>query len=373
MAQKGVQLDRETFSCSICLDLLKDPVTIPCGHSYCMNCIKSFWDEEDRKGIHSCPQCRKTFTARPVLEKNTMLAALVEQLKKTGLQAAAADHCYAGPEDVACDVCTGRKLKAIKSCLVCLVSYCEKHLQPHYESQTFKKHTLVKTSVKLQDNICSPVSETRDKLQDILREEQTNISLTVTEEDVLLSPAEPKTRAGFLKCSCDITLDPNTAHRFLLLSEGNRKVTFMEQLQSYSDHPDRFTDYSQVLSRESLTGRCYWEVEWRGGGVHVAVAYKNISRARWDSFFGNNDKSWVLHCDTNSYKFFHNKVQTVLSGPRSSRVGVYLDHRAGILSFYSVSETTTLLHRVQTTFTQPLYAGLCLWFDGDTAELIKVK
>ncbi|XP_035770349.1 tripartite motif-containing protein 16-like protein [Neolamprologus brichardi] len=178
--------------------------------------------------------------------------------------------------------------------------------------------------------------------------------------DKLLSPPEPKTRAGFLKYSHEITLDPNTANTHLLLSEDSRKVTIMRQKQSYSDHPERFTGWLQVLSRESLTGCCYWEVEWRGRGVGLAVAYKDIGRAGSldESKFGFNDKSWSLRCDINGFQFWHNEVQTVLSGPRSSRVGVYLDHRAGILSFYSVSETMTLLHRVQTTFTQPLYAGL---------------
>ncbi|XP_047433465.1 tripartite motif-containing protein 16-like, partial [Mugil cephalus] len=170
----------------------------------------------------------------------------------------------------------------------------------------------------------------------------------------------PKDQDEFWKYSCEITLDPNTANTRLLLSEGNRKVTLMDQHQSYSHHPDRFTGccHYQVLSRESLTGRCYWEVEWRGGVVNVAVAYKNISRAgRSDECaFGFNDKSWSLFCETNRYTFHHNKVQTPVSGPGSSRVGVYLDHRAGLLSFYSVSETMTLLHRVQTTFTQ---ASLC--------------
>uniref|UniRef100_A0AAZ1XDV0 B30.2/SPRY domain-containing protein n=1 Tax=Oreochromis aureus TaxID=47969 RepID=A0AAZ1XDV0_OREAU len=164
------------------------------------------------------------------------------------------------------------------------LSHTEDHIQflHNYPSLSALSESTDSSSINIRplsyfEDVTAAVSEVRDKLQDILREEWTNISLTVTEVDVSLSdPPEPKTRAGFLKYSCEITLDPNTANTYLLLSEGNRKVTLTEQ-QSYSDHPDRFTGWFQVLSRESLTGRCYWEVEWRGGGVDVAVAYKNIT------------------------------------------------------------------------------------------------
>ncbi|XP_034752937.1 tripartite motif-containing protein 16-like [Etheostoma cragini] len=222
------------------------------------------------------------------------------------------------------------------------------------------------------EDVTAAVSELRDKLEDVLSEKRTNVSPTGTEVDVLLAQPEPKTRAGFLQYSREITLDPNTANTRLFLSEGNRKATHMFQQQSYSRHPHRFTVWFQVLSRESLTGRCYWEVEMRGR-VYVAVTYKNIRRAGGSAGcrFGFNDKSWALRCVNSSYTFYYNNVQTPVSGPESSRVGVYLDHSAGILSFYSVSKTMTLLHGVQTTFTQPLYAGLACY--GFSAELCKVK
>uniref|UniRef100_A0A671Y2N6 Uncharacterized protein n=1 Tax=Sparus aurata TaxID=8175 RepID=A0A671Y2N6_SPAAU len=778
------QLQEIKLSCSICLDLLKDPVTIPCGHNYCMSCIKDCWDTENDKEAHSCPQCRQSFTPRPVLVKNTMLAELVEEVKKVQLQAASPDHSSAGPGDVTCDFCAGKKLKAFKSCLVCMVSYCEQHLQPHYSVAALKKHKLVEATLKLQENICSrhdevmkifcrtdqqcicylcsmddhkghdtvsaaaeraerqtqlgasqqkiqqriqdrekdikvlqrrveavnlsadkavedsektftqlirliekrssevkqqirsqqktevsrakdleeelqqeitelrrkdteleklshtedhlhflnnyvslsrlsepkdlpsidihllpsfegvtaAVSEARDKLQAVLnvacdyctgkklkafksclvcmasyceqhlqphysvaalkkhklveatlklqenvcshhdevmkifcrtdqqcicylcsmddhkghdtvsaaaeraerqmelgasqqkiqqriqdrekdikvlqrRVEAVNLSadkavedsektftqlirliekrssevkqqirsqqktevsrakdleeelqqeitelrrkdtelekLSHTEDhlhfmnnyfslsrlsepkdlpsiDIHLLPSFegvtaavseardklqavlseewtkislPRTRTELLKYSCEITLDPNTANKRVSLSDRNRKATLMSVDQVYSAHTDRFVEWWQVLSREGLTGRCYWEVKW-SGTVYISVAYKNISRTgtRTECRFGNNDKSWSLECNSGGYKLRHNNINTSISGPQSSTVGVYLDHSAGTLSYYSVSETITLLHRVQTTFTQPLYAGFWLPF-----------
>uniref|UniRef100_A0A3B3S9W1 B30.2/SPRY domain-containing protein n=1 Tax=Paramormyrops kingsleyae TaxID=1676925 RepID=A0A3B3S9W1_9TELE len=121
--------------------------------------------------------------------------------------------------------------------------------------------------------------------------------------------------------------------------------------------------HCEGASVTGLTGRCYWEVEWSGCSIDIAVTYKGINRKGLgvDSGFGYNDKSWCLSCSTSSYSFWHNNEETAVSGPPSPRIGVYLDHRAGTLSFYRVSDTVTLLHRVQTTFTKPLYPGFGLW------------
>ncbi|KAL1277215.1 hypothetical protein QQF64_023888, partial [Cirrhinus molitorella] len=166
---------------------------------------------------------------------------------------------------------------------------------------------------------------------------------------------------GLRKYACNLTLDPNTAHTQLILSEENRKITNVKEHQPYPDHPDRFVDREQILCKERLTGRCYWEIKMSGTG-NVAVAYKGIGRKSGiDCWFGLNEKSWSMYCSDMNYTVWYNNKSTDVSGPsaRSNRVGVYVDVSAGTLSFYSVSEahTLTYLHTFNTTFSEPLYAG----------------
>ncbi|XP_045072133.1 stonustoxin subunit beta-like [Coregonus clupeaformis] len=173
---------------------------------------------------------------------------------------------------------------------------------------------------------------------------------------------------------CDLTLDLNTVNRHLSLSEENRKVTLTKEKQLYPDHRERFQYWHQVLCREGLTGRCYWEVEWSGNRAGIGVTYKGICRRGMIGVcrIGWNDKSWSLTCYDNNYYAWHNNKSTTIDVPPSSshRVGVYLDWPAGTLSFYRVSsDTLTHLNTFHSTFTEPLYPGFRVWDDGASVSL----
>ncbi|XP_067446610.1 NACHT, LRR and PYD domains-containing protein 12-like isoform X2 [Thunnus thynnus] len=184
-------------------------------------------------------------------------------------------------------------------------------------------------------------------------------------------------KPGLRKYACELKLDTNTTNRKLKLSDNNRKVTHVEEDQSYPDHPDRFDVWPQLLCTNVLIGRYYWEVEWRGR-VYISVTYREISMKEHsdDGLFGRNDQSWSLYCSDDAvYSVCHNKTVTSISSSSSSpcssssssvsnRVAVYVDCPAGLLAFYRVSSDTLIhLHTFSTTFTQPLYAGFgfTLW------------
>uniref|UniRef100_A0A8C1YBY4 Tripartite motif-containing protein 16-like n=1 Tax=Cyprinus carpio TaxID=7962 RepID=A0A8C1YBY4_CYPCA len=540
------RISQDEFMCPVCLDLLKDPVTIQCGHSYCKSCIEGSWDQEDQTRVYSCPQCRETFSPRPALARNTMLAELVEKLKKTKLSA----DCDAGAGDVQCDVCTGRKYKAVKSCLMCQESYCQTHFDRHEAFHSRKPHKVIEATGRLQEMICqkhekhlemycitdqqcicelctkyehknhdtvsaaaqrtekqkqlkkmqktsqqkekdlqqlretveshkrsaqtavedseriftelirsterrcselvrllipdirdqektavsraegrmkqmeqeindlrrrdaeleqlshtqdhiqflqsfqslsappeSPdinedpfsslissdalresVHQLRDKLEDFCKEELKKISDRVTFTNIV-----PRTRNDFLQYSRRLTLDLNTVNKHLCLSEGKRLITNTNTLQPYPDHPDRFDEWSEVLCRESVCGRCYWEIEWSAGilgGVDISVSYKSISRKGGiECVFGCNDQSWSLYCTSSRISFGNSNIWTHLPVKSiSSRIGVFVDHSAGTLSFYSVSDTMSLIHTVQTRFTHPLYPAFGV-YKGSSVKL----
>lgn len=170
----------------------------------------------------------------------------------------------------------------------------------------------------------------------------------------------------------ELTLDPNTANNHLILSEGNRKLMQGPDEQPYVDHAERFEFFKQVMCQQGLSGRSYWEAEWTGGNVVIAMSYKDIPRkgGKGNCVFGSNNKSWKLDCSSDSYTAHHNKQKTDIPAPafRSNRVGVYLDQPAGVLSFYSIStepHTQTHLHTYYANFLQPLYAGF--WVDINTS------
>ncbi|XP_049423922.1 E3 ubiquitin-protein ligase TRIM47-like [Epinephelus fuscoguttatus] len=555
--ERGVDLDQSQFCCSVCLDLLKEPVTVPCGHSYCKSCIECCWDEVKKKGKYSCPQCRETFSPRPVLRRNNMLAEVVEMIKRTGTQLASPAAACAGPADVACDFCRGTsKNKATMSCLTCLASYCPVHLKPHHSVPVLKKHQLVSATIPLQEKMCTKhnklmevycrtdkkcicylcvldehkghgtvsaaaeraeeqkqliVSQKKvqerfqkrekelnellqavkdlknctqpavkscdkifdelisslkkrrtlvkqlikaqeqtavaqaDELQLQLEEEITNLKKNDTELEQLsqtddhihfiqtfkslstscetpdrppgpvvypqrptfkpvtdcmsalrgdiesllkdkwpmisatvstiVVPPVPKTREEFLRYCRPLTLDQNSVSQYFSISEQCRLVTSNYCYSSYSYSCTSSQIIMQVLCKEGLSGRCYWEVSLNGNPWSVAVSYKDSSSTN-ASEFGNDNKSWSLNCST--YTFRHNSLNKTVPGPKSSKIGVYLDYKAGTLSFYSISGTMTLLHKEHTTFTQPLYPGLGLKHDrsqtssGYYAELIKL-
>ncbi|XP_028460598.1 E3 ubiquitin-protein ligase TRIM21 isoform X2 [Perca flavescens] len=155
MAAANYLPSEDQFLCSICLDVFTDPVTIPCGNNFSKNCITEHWNTNDQ---YLCPMCNKVFNTKPELHVNTFISEMVAQFRQSAQQKAgssSSEQQVSKPGEVPCDVCTGTKLKALKSCLVCLVSYCETHLEPHLTMSGLKRHQLIDPVENLEGRMCT--------------------------------------------------------------------------------------------------------------------------------------------------------------------------------------------------------------------------
>ncbi|XP_051236985.1 nuclear factor 7, ovary-like [Dicentrarchus labrax] len=155
MSAASCLLTEDQFLCSICLDVFTDPVTIPCGHNFCKTCITEHWNINVQC---QCPNCKEVFDTRPHLKVNTFISEMAAQFRQSAQQKASSsssEQQVSKPGEVPCDVCTGTKLKALKSCLVCLASYCETHLDLHLTTSGLKRHQLIDPVENLEDRMCT--------------------------------------------------------------------------------------------------------------------------------------------------------------------------------------------------------------------------
>ncbi|XP_059896968.1 E3 ubiquitin-protein ligase TRIM39-like [Gadus macrocephalus] len=514
MASANTSWPEENFSCSICLDVFSIPVSTPCGHNFCRACITKFWDEQVK---YKCPVCNKLFNTRPDLRVNILISEMVDRF---GTSVRVKEQPCVEPAEVPCDVCTGTQLKAVKSCLVCLISYCQTHLEPHHRVAGLKKHRLVEPMDRLDDRMCKkhdrllelfcqteqvcvcllctvtdhkshPVIPLKEKyevktaqlgkieaeVKQLIQERQRNIQdikdtvkrskadadreiadgvqvltalmrciekcrddlnqmvkekLKSTEkqaedlikeleqeiEDLTNRSSEvkqlshtkdhlhflqafrslkdpPPTRdwttvevrppsyVGTLRRSLDqleetlnmemkklrdaelkrvqqyevdVTLDPDTAHSWLILSEDGKQVHDGGVLKELPDNPKRFTWHRFVITRQSFSsGRFYFEVQVKDKTQwFVGVARESIDRkdkAEWTPENGY----WTLLYYKDVLVFIDNPVVRVPLRAELQKVGVFVDYDEGLVSFYDVEAR---VHATGCTFSEPLYPFL---------------
>ncbi|XP_063327008.1 E3 ubiquitin-protein ligase TRIM21-like [Pelmatolapia mariae] len=525
MSAASCLLSEDQFLCSICLEVFIDPVSTPCGHNFCKNCISQHWDISDRC---QCPMCKKVFETRPELHINTFISDVVSQFRREAQQkvssSSSSEQQAAKPGEVPCDICTGTKLKALKSCLVCLASYCQTHLEPHLTASRLKRHQLIEPEENLEGRMCmkhdkhlelfcktdqtcvcvlcsvvdhkthefvplreeyegkkAELGKTEAETQQMIQKRQLKIQeiresvkmskdaanrekaegvqvFTALKESVdrrlneLIKEIEDKQETtekqaeGFIKdleqeiselmkrsseveqlsrskdhlhllqsfsslkaapttkdwtevsihppsyegtvvravdqlkeilsedmkklfeaelkrvqqYAVDVTLDPDTAHPELILSDDGKQVHFGEKRKNLPDNPERFSKSVCVLAKQSFSsGRFYFEVQveektkWILGVARESVNRKEVFTPSPENGYWTvvEHKMICLVLDDPSILFFFP------SGPE--KVGVFVDYEEGLVSFHDVDDAALIYSFTGCSFSEKLYPFFC--------------
>ncbi|KAM4698677.1 uncharacterized protein WCC33_014200 [Rhinophrynus dorsalis] len=403
---------RSQLSCSVCLSIYTDPVTLNCGHNFCQTCTKITFDSQEVLGVYSCPECRAEFQVRPELQKNTRLCNIVEYFLSLHPEQQKENEIF-------CTYC-GLHVPAVKTCLLCEASLCYVHLKKH--SNTVE-HVLTEPTSSFKSKKCSihneilkyycsedsdfvcvscclagehrghkvellneVVKKKKKKLLELTKEELSWKMGLIEEVCNLNNPVtvmrdEEEYYTGYVDSdgdhltakqdfppleTSDISMDINTASNWIEISSDLKSATCTSTDQNRPDLPERF-ESKQVLSANSFSsGRHYWEVdvseakEWL-----IGVAYPSIERKidGEDSHIGYNDKSWALTLNPCLVALHNNKWKPVDLGYPVRSVGIFLDYEAGHLSFYQLRDPVRHLHTFAATFTEPLHAAFFIITD----------
>ncbi|XP_038136296.1 E3 ubiquitin-protein ligase TRIM21-like [Cyprinodon tularosa] len=507
----------DQFLCAICQDVFTDPVSTPCGHNFCKACITQHWDGNV---LYNCPLCKELFTSRPQLKVNTFIKEMVSQFRCEAQQEASSssssEQQAAKPGEVPCDVCTGTKLKALKSCLVCLLSYCQTHLEPHLTAPRLKKHQLMEPVENLEDRMClqhdkplelfcrtdqtcvcllcpvldhknhkvvplreetegkkAELRKTEDEVQKMIQNRRVKIqeikesvkiskdaadrekaegvevftALKVSAERGLkelikeiedkqktaekqaedfikdleqeiselmkrssevkqLSQSEdhlhllqsfsslkaalptknwtevrvrPPSYEGtvvralaqlveemremlmeaemkmFQQSAVDVTLDPDTAHPKLIMSDDGKQVKHVDVKKKLPDNPERFSKCVCVLGRQSFSsGSFYFEVQVKGKtNWDLGVVRESINRKGEITTSPQNGYWTIWLRNSNEFHAYADPPVYLHSGPE--KVGVFVDYEEGLVSFYDVDAAALIHSFTGCCFTEKLY------------------
>uniref|UniRef100_A0A669EQ15 Uncharacterized protein n=1 Tax=Oreochromis niloticus TaxID=8128 RepID=A0A669EQ15_ORENI len=469
----------DQFLCSICLDVFTDPVSTSCGHNFCKTCISQHWDTNGRQ---KCPMCNRVFKRRPELDINTLFSEMVAQFRREAQQKASScssEQQAAKPGEVPCDVCTGTRLKALKSCLVCQTSYCQTHLEPHLTVKRLKRHQLIDAVENLEDRMCTkhdkplelfcktdqtcvcvlcsvldhknhefvPLREeyegkkaelekTEAEIQQMIQKRRLKIQ-EITESVKMSKDAADRQKAegvqvftalmesverrlkelmkeiedkqettekqaeGLIKdleqeiselmersseveqlsrsedhlhllqsfsslkaapptkdwTEVDVTLDPDTAHPYLILSDDGKQVYCGDVRKKLPDNPERFSLCPCVLGEQSFSsGRFYFEVQVKGKTKwDLGVATESINRKR-QIRLRPQDGFWTVGLrNGNEYKALAGPSVRLCLHPGPEKVGVFVDYEEGLVSFYDVGAAALIYSFTGCSFTHKLH------------------
>uniref|UniRef100_A0A8C5GRX4 Uncharacterized protein n=1 Tax=Gouania willdenowi TaxID=441366 RepID=A0A8C5GRX4_GOUWI len=349
------------FLCSICLEVLTDPVTTPCGHNFCKTCISTHWNTSTTS---RCPVCNQVFSTKPQLKVNIMMREMVSQFTRESEKKAAA------PGEVPCDVCTGTKVKALKSCLDCGVSYCETHLEPHLTASGLRRHQLVQPVENLEFMMCTKHSK---PLELFCQSDQTRVCLMCSvlehrshqlvplgeylfeEKKVHLQQMIQKRREKLEEIRESVRIRKEAADR--AKAEGVEMTGQSDVWKNLPDNPKRFFKCINVLGKQNFSsGRFYFEVQVKGKtDWDLGVVKESINR-KGDIILSPKNGLWTVALrDGNVYESYEDPSVILHLKCVPEKVGVFVDYEEGVVSFYDVDAADLIYSFTHCCFTHKLH------------------